>query len=381
MTHLEDRQKQSHAWYYCEKCGELYQAPFGNPDASLCNFCGVPIDSSDQVSPQLTYKEALPEKKESSSHGGERRKKRKRKKSYLLTKIVVGWTLVIAAITLGAKYMWRGPADEPKNAIAVVMNPLELTAQEEQFLQYNVQGTNECFNRFISSMTPEQSNGYTADSVVTAARMGRFYSHNPRIKIDAIKLKRLESSVVNFPESRGIVSLWQPENGEVFDAAFVKEGDTWLLDWDHYVRYSDYPLNFFRFAEGMVEGEFRLLARERLADENTQNDLINIEFYTPKPSTLNETTGDPLDLVIQRSSAEGKILTEAFARNKQQPIIFGVKLEKMPASEMIRVRVKLQRRENAAGVKSFKLAKVIACHWYSIDHLGFELPTDPAAEK
>jgi hypothetical protein len=173
-------------------------------------------------------------------------------------------------------------------------------------------------------------------------------------------------------DEKAVEGVWMNQDGRCFDALFRKGQDAWLIDWEHFVRYNDTPFPIFLSDDGYAEGEFRLLARERLAEERKDLATISIVFYAPVFGRPAETGPPSPEFLIQRDSREGKLLEAAFAavKNKNRP--FNAKPLNLDPEGMIRVRVKI-RRSGEMDARAFEIVELKACHWYSSDLPGFDV--------
>jgi hypothetical protein len=237
----------------------------------------------------------------------------------------------------------------------------------------------EALGGFLSAGAPEQRNQFVLAPIATASRMARFYSLNPMANIDPAALRLEKSVVVNLPGEKAIETRWITPDGRNFDAAFREEHGEWRLDWDHFARYSDYPWSLFLAGSGVPEGEFRLLARERLAEERKDLDTISIVLYAPRFGHPRETGFQSPEFLVSRNKPEGKLLDAAFKLARSGKQVYGSKLPDQNPEGMIRVRVKVKRTE-VDGERRFEITAVKACHWYSIDDPGVEL-VKPAEVK
>jgi hypothetical protein len=237
----------------------------------------------------------------------------------------------------------------------------------------------EAFSRFLAAGTPEGCTQYVLSPVSTASRIARFYSLNPWTKLDPRTLSLATHSIINLPLGPAIEILWETQDGEKIDTVFRQENNEWRLDWDHFVRYSDSPWPLFLAGSDEPQGEFRLLARERLVDERKNAPTISLILYAPRFGHPDDTVSQSPEFIVSRNSRDGKLLDAAFKLARSGKQVFDSKLPNLNPKEMIRVRVNIQRGE-ADTDRKFKITEVLACHWYAVADPGVALPT-PAAEQ
>lgn len=364
------------SWFHCGHCGSLFESPVGERDDRLCPECGrspslgfelSPVDFGDPTIPKSTESEDLPEVKNKANR--EHHSQRKRKKSHLMLKLVAGWTAVLVAIIIGAQWMFQKNQPTHETFVSENMAKSKATDDELAFVNEVMPACNQVFSGFLAAGTPEARNQFVLSPITTASKMARFYSLNPITMIDPAQLKLSKSALLQLPGKKALEMLWTTSDGREYDAVFMKEGGEWRLDWDHFVRYSDYPWALFLAGSGDDQGEFRLLARERLADERKDSDDISIVLYAPRFGNGNETGFQSPEFLVKRESDSGKLLDAAFKLERKGERVYGVKIPLDNSEGMIRVRVIVKRAKNASD-RHFEIEKVVACHWYSIDDPG-----------
>ena len=189
-----------------------------------------------------------------------------------MVKLIAAWTLVIALIIFGARHRWGDKATK-KPFVSKIQTAQTLSAEDAAFLNENGPRANQSFSGFLASSTPEARNQFVLSPVITASRMARFYAMNPLASIPSETLLLKKSAILSLPAGKAIETLWNTTDGLQIDAVFVEQDGEWRLDWDHFARFSTYPWALFLAGSGDEEGEFRLLARQRLADERKTRTL------------------------------------------------------------------------------------------------------------
>lgn len=296
-----------------------------------------------------------------------------------MLKLVAGWTLLFAAIILSARLVFHDDAGNRKTAVVESPLTMTLTNEEEAFINSTGPLCSRVFAGFLSAGTPEERNQFVLSPITTASRMARYYELNPIANIDPATLSLSKSVMLDLPGGKALETLWNSTDGRQLDAVFVKEADEWRLDWDHFVRYSDYPWPLFLAGSGPDVGEFRLLARERLAEERKGDDSISIVLYSPRFGSANETGFQSPEFLVNRSSENGQLLETAFQMEKKGERVYGVKLSSPNPEGLIRVRVKVRRIEQNME-RRFELEKIVACHWYSTNDAGVKPSGSQAAQ-
>ncbi len=293
-----------------------------------------------------------------------------------MLKLLIGWSVLLACIILGARRMFHDESSPGKTVSAVAVETTGPSEDESTFLNETGPVCNKVFSGFLTAGTPETRNQFVLSPITTASRMARFYGLNPIANIDPATLQIAKAGVLDLPSGRALETLWKANDDRQFDAVFIQEGGEWRLDWDHFVRFSDYPWPLFLAGSGEPEGEFRLLARERLAEERKTADTISIVLYAPRFGSVNQTGLQSPEFLIKRDSDNGRLLDAAFKLERKGERIYGVKIHHDNPEGLIRVRVKVRRIEENKE-RRFELERVVACHWYSVDDPGVKTAEQP----
>jgi hypothetical protein len=318
---------------------------------------------------------------DNANHG--KRSARKRKNSHLMLKLGAGWILVLALIIVGARKLYPSrDAPSPDLPLAILGKAPVLSAEDTLLYQKAAPQCIDVFARFLDAGTPEGRNQFVLAPVSTAARMVHFLSLNSVPLVDTESLTNIENDILNLPGGKAFEARLKSTDGKILETVFRQENGEWRLDWEHFVRYSDYPWPLFLAGNGPDEGEFRLLARERLAEERKEEKTISLALYAPRFGRPHETGFQSPEFLVPRNTREGKLLDAALKLMRGGGHVFGGNLRSLDPDEMIRVRLKV-RRTGEDDERKFEITEVKACHWYSLDDPGVEPepePEPPAAE-
>ncbi len=366
-------------WFHCGRCGSLFQAPAGHGADRHCPSCGADL-SPGMTELQFTSSAAengAISQEDDASRG--KRSVRKRKHSYLMLKLGVGWILLLALIIVGARKLFPsrdGPS--PDIPVAVSEKAPVLSSEDTVLFQKAAPQCSDIFARFLDAGTPEGRNQFVLAPVSTAARMVHFLSLNSVPLIDIGSLTNIENDLLNLPGGKAFEARWESTDGKTLETVFRQENGEWRLDWEHFVRYSDFPWPLFLAGNGPDEGEFRLFARERLAEERKDEKTISLALYAPRFGHPHETGFQSPEFLVSRNTRDGKLLDAAFKLLRGGGRVFGGNLANIDPDDMIRVRVKV-RRTGEKDERKFEITEVKTCHWYSLDDPGVE-PEPPAQE-
>lgn len=360
-------------WFHCGRCGSLFKSQVGEIEERICGKCGSkPGLGLELPTPPLALVSTLTE-------GGNTLAPKRiskidlhffKKGRNLMVKIIAGWLLLLVFIILGARKLWKEETvhqgvfitHEEKNAP-------ELSQEDLLFLERARPGYSMVFHGFLASNTQEEQNQFVLTPASTAVKMARFYNANPLDRVDFQGVSLLQQHILQLPGLKTVETLWKTKDGRKIDAVFRLENGEWRLDWSHYARFSDHPWSLFLAGSGEPEGEFRLLARERLAEERKDAADISMILYAPRFGHANESGFQSPEFLVKRSTPDGKLLDAAFNSDRAGKQVFNSQLTKLNPDGMIRVRVNV-RRFNEDGTRKFEITRVIACHWYEIADPG-----------
>lgn len=293
-----------------------------------------------------------------------------------MLKLILGWLVLVASIVLLAKWIWneedqKKPANQKASA-AELMEKEDLALLDESIPH--------CRNTLIgllSSSLPEESSQFVWTPITTVIRMSRYQDLNPFVRVDAPKVGASQWSVVRILGEKAIECIWSCDDGRIYEALFRKDDEAWKVDWEFLVRYSEMPFAIFLTGKGEAEGEFRVLARERLPEERKNLPTISLSLYPPIPGRPAETGPQSPEFLIERDSPEGRLIQAAFDARKKKKRPFDAELVNQDPEGMIRIHAKI-RRSGEMDTRMFKITELKACHWYSSDAPGFVIDKNPA---
>jgi hypothetical protein len=345
----------SSAWYHCTRCGSLFKGVADPEQRGVCPDCGGDPCGESEVLPAGSGPVRVRRKIRKKQPGKVSRRKDKGKARALMV-VVILWVFLLAA---GAILMTRGGSQDGPQ----VADPTEPTRQEieDQRLLHDKLG--DCGRRF-SEFRAAQDVGSRALHVLGAGRavqrMTRVQQFNPSYSTnEAVKIE--EYRVIHTPAGRAIETLWKQEDGQRLEAVFFEEEDEWKIDWDAFARAGTESWPLFLAGRGHGEGEFRLLARERIGADGRDDEFLGLVLYAARNGRLEEASAPSPEIRVLRNSPVGSRIEEAFAIRKEGIGAFGSKLVAHDPDEMIRLRVRISREGEDERV--FKIEELVACHW------------------
>lgn len=355
----------------------MFRSPAGEMHDRVCTACGgnpslgiEPVAAAPAFTSQAA---AAPAPYATSSDDHRPHPQRTRGRRHLMAKLIVVWLVILAVIFAGARWLWKDDTRSQQTLVVEESADAPDSGEDLEFLNKGTAPSNLAFNHFLAAGSPEERSQFVIRPMLTAARMDRFYSLNPWLPLDPRKLSLSARAVLHLPAGKAIETQWNSADGHLLDAVFVEEDGEWRLDWDHFARASDYPWTMFLAGSGGDEGEFRLLARERLAKERKDEKTISIVLYAPRFGHAGDTGSQSPEFLVSRDSKNGLLLEAAFELARSGKRVFGVNLANIDPQEFIRVRVKI-RRGDPESESRFEVQEIIAPHWYATDEIGVEIP-------
>ena len=369
------------AWFHCGHCGSLFRSVADDVDDRRCTSCGKepwlgmeaePAAAANALGgrdPMLRVKMAEVEKP-----AFYKREVRRQKANFFVFKLIIGWAVAMALVAVGIKMFSRETRAEEKSQIAEKAVSGTLADADVELLHKSYPKILPAFSGYLSAGTPEAKNQFVRNPVDTAGKMARYYQLNPLGYIDPKTVKGTKVGVIHLPGRKAIETRWESTDGRKIDAVFFEEAGEWKLDWEEYVRYSEHPWNLFLAGDGPAEAEFRLFARERLAEQRSEVSKLNIVLHAPRFGYPSDAEGASPEFLIDQDSPQGKALKAAFAARKSGDAIYSaLKMENRDPEDMIRVRVKVRRYDGTLG-RELIIEEVKACHWLAIPESGVETP-------
>lgn len=344
-------------WFHCGNCNELFKQVEPLQVGALCPLCGGDPHSAklgqlgESIAQQINAVNVVANGSATA------------KSSWTMSKLVGVWLGLLFLIVLGARWKWKRPevAATEKKAVSGEV----ISAKDQVFLKKVMPACLDAYVGFLTSPANESRSQFVLDPISSVVRMSRFYGLNalPNFNLNTMRVDK--HHLIQLPQGPAVEVQWVPGESSCMETVFQQENGEWRLDWPHYSRYGDHPWALFLAGDGPSEGEFRIYARERLAEELKAKETISLVLYAPVAGRLGELSGRSPECVVRRDSPEGKKITKALLDRKQGRRPFGVRLPNLDPDEVIRLRVRMKRNEVGAQ-RGFEIMEVKACHWYSV---------------
>jgi uncharacterized Zn finger protein (UPF0148 family) len=369
--------EQKMSWFHCGRCGVLFQADASARGARLCPACGsnpalpkAEVEASASLArlPVKRSTEDLPRQEHAKNY--QEAVKGGRRSRSLLPLLVISWLAFIALVVVAGRWFWQEEMAAAERSNNPRASEAGLSPASQAFLEEAFPDCQKVFGYFLAATNAGGWKEYSVGPPSMIGKMERFFSLNPLIRLEAEKLAGIGVGVLDLPNGqKGVEVRWKAADGRLIEAVFLRERGQWRLDWEQYVRYGDYPWGLFLAGSGEPEGEFRLLARQRLAQERSLDSGMSLVFYAPRFGSPEAVGAQSPEFEIDRTSPAGLLLTEAFAARAEGRRPFGSVLPTLDPDGMVRVRVKIRRIDGEEG-RRFELLEVAACHWLTSELSG-----------
>jgi hypothetical protein len=295
--------------------------------------------------------------------------------SNTVVKFVGAWVICLVLLVVLAKRYWMGDEAPVQDTHGEAFKQTGDNA-DSLLIRNAFQECATALNGFFDAAAPESRAQFVIDPIDAVKCLTGSDSIGPLTTGDGL-MKNLLAEVIHTPRGPAIETVWETGRGEKLDAVFFRDKETWKIDWRELARYSDQSWGLFLAEPGEKECEFRLLARERLEGERGTHSRMGVVFYPPRFGHMREAGSPSPEFSVDLTSADGRLLVAAFAAKKEGRGPFGSHLLSSDPDDLIRVRVRV-RRNPADSHQKFTLVKVIACHWFSLDEPGYDVPPAPA---
>ena len=297
-----------------------------------------------------------------------------------MTKLILGWLLFAGFVVFLANSISDDKAPK-KTQVSEKASIKEMNNKEDMtLLDDSIPLCKKNLTLLLTSTLPEERSQFVYSPITTVMRMAKYQDLNPFMQVESPQISDSKWSVLTLQGEKAIECVWSCDDGRIFEALFRKEEDSWKIDWDFLVRYSDIPFGIFLSGNGDAEGEFRLLARERLAEERKDMPTISMCFYAPIPGRPEQTGPQSPEFLVDRKSRAGRLLQAAFDARKQNKRPFDAELSNQDPDAMIRINAKIQRSGEKEN-RTFEIIELKACHWYSHDDTGFLIEQEDAPKN
>ena len=301
--------------------------------------------------------------------GQRRRKLKKRNKipPKVYAKWLAIWLLAVGIILLVVTQIqtYLNGGDEAALNIEDRLEGEELEFYQREYPQISAQ-----FSEFAKARTASEMAEHTRNSNQLARKMTRYFRENrPRRPTSGLKGNPAFWNVA-FEESPGFVEVvWDGKDKGMFEGVFVKMGNKWLLDWEHFVRYSSESWSLFHDQIGAQRsGIFRVYVEQISEGEGEDFEpWMEVRF---SPPVVDAQLRNLEQSEVIRLEGEGGLFTEfssVFADLSGRSEGFS-QLWKRDSRELRRVTVELEwQTDLVTGEERMVIKRLLAKNWRTLE--------------
>lgn len=316
---------------------------------------------------------------EEKVHRGERRKRLK-KRNKATPKVVLRWLFLwlatVGIILFVISRFQIYSAGVAKGALTIEER---LVGEEREFYKTEYPKIERTFRDFLGRRSVNQMSELVLDTDQVERKMARHFRENVRRTVsEGLKPSPVFWNVA-FEESPGFVEVaWDGGVDGFFEGVFVKVGQSWKIDWEHYERYSSESWTVFNqqigglnkglfrvYIEKVSEGEgedFQRWMKVRIIPPYSDEERGKLEASDP----IMLEGDDELSLKISRLFIERSGQSEGYSQ-----------LWERDSRKLRRATVELEWVEDSVtGEERMVIKDVLAEHWRGLETIG-----EPAGEK
>ncbi len=290
--------------------------------------------------------------------GRSKRHRHGRSKARALAIFVIVWGVVLGAAAVWLKK--RSPDASEATSVADANTIGGQAMEDSRLLQDELQGCGERLEQLLSAANIGGQSPHVLRADKILPEMARALQFNPIFPVEGA-ISPLFYQVIHTPAGRAIEMVAKQDDGKQVEAVFFEEAGEWKVDWHAFTRAGSGPWPLFLSGKGKEEGEFRLLARERIGASGRDPEFIGLVLYAPRPGHPGEAVSPSPEIRVPRASEMGRAIEEAFASRAKDLGPFGSAVVKYDPDEMIRLHVRVTREGEEERV--FQITELVATHW------------------
>ena len=292
------------------------------------------------------------------SESSKKRHRANRRNARALAIFVIAWAVVLGTTAV----MMRKRSPDASDATSVVDGETVggQAMEDSRLIQDQMENCGNRLGQFLSANNIGGQSPHVLRADKILPEMARALQFNPIFPAEGV-LEPVSSKVIHTPVGRAIETIWNQGEGDKIEAIFFEEEGEWKIDWHAITRANSAPWALFVSGKGEGEGEFRLLARERIGASGRDPEFIGLVLYAPRRGKPGEAVSPSPEIRVERASEMGRAIEEAFALRAKGVGPFESGVVKDDPSEMIRLHARVTREGEDERI--FRISELIATHW------------------
>jgi hypothetical protein len=254
----------------------------------------------------------------------------------------------------------RSPAPSEATSVVDAQAIGGQAMEDSRLLQDHLQSCGNRLGQFLSATDIGGQSPHVLRGDKILPEMARALQFNPIFAVEGA-ITPVFYQVIHTPAGRAIEMMSKQDDGKLVEAVFFEEEGEWKIDWHAFTRAGSEPWALFLSGKGKAEGEFRLLARERIGANGRDPEFIGLVLYAPRPGHPGEAVSPSPEIRVPRASEIGRAIEEAFAARAKDLGSFGSGVVKYDPDEMIRLHARITRE--GEDERAFHISELIATHW------------------
>ena len=304
-------------------------------------------------------------------HTNKKRRRKVRKKSKTPTSVYLKWFFVwlgvVGLILVVISYVQDGVGSGGAGKLSVVGR---LEGEEKEFYEREYPRIRASFQGYFRTKTATQKAESALGTKQLERKMRSHYTDSsPRLPNAGLQADPVFWNVA-YEESPGFVEVvWDGQGEEDFEGVFIKVNDTWMLDWEHYVRFSTERWTLFQQQIGSArEGVYRVFVEKiRESGDTAVRPWIKIRLLPPYEEESRRKLEASAPIMIESDNAlMGKIERLLVDRSGESEGFS--KLWKRDSDELHRATLALSWKLNEkTGEDEIIINDVLSGHWRALD--------------
>ncbi|MDQ8189515.1 hypothetical protein [Roseibacillus persicicus] len=301
---------------------------------------------------------------------GEQRKRLK-KKNQPPVKVYLGWGILwlgaVALVLFVVSSLQKQFAANNKNAPTVEER---LSGEEREFYKQEYPLITRTFRNFLEARSTSQMAEFALKANQLDRKMTRYFKENSR-KFSASDLKGNPTFWnVAFEESPGFVEVvWDGGKSGPVEAVFVKVDDSWVVDWEHFARYSTESWTVFRQRIGGTrKGVFRVYVEKVSEGEGSDfSQWLKVRIQPPYRNRERRRREASEAILLEGTDGIVSDFVHLFADREGQSEGYSELWSRDP-EELRRATVELEWvQDPVTGEERMVIQKLLSEHWRSLD--------------
>ncbi|MGJ8678388.1 MAG: hypothetical protein ACSHX0_12795 [Akkermansiaceae bacterium] len=363
-------------YYHCIRCDSIFAADIENKSSQKCAQCHglssvkLDVDSDGYVENHKLSREGEVKRHQKTKPARSGSIKKKLVFVYKVFAVIA----VLLVVLAGLKMMLKMQADTQKVYVsgAYEIANKEMKLASNSFLQIAIPELEQVLQQFEFSKSTEAKLPYIHDRSKVSYEFRQYYKKNFTMLFSENEWSIDDAFLLSKVRPMVIGAIISDELGNRSELQFVKEYDTWRIDWESYVCFNRISWDEINELPDKSEEVFRFYMRVMKMDETASDEETTLLFY---PAVKNSDEGFsgyvPISIRIPNDGLVAQQVEDALKVNEDDDDFeYRQMISEIDPEGYHRVRVKLRVRKGDLIKPSFELVDIIADDWYGFKYDG-----------